>query len=423
MGSNHSTESNYKSEMNSKDKMQMLCMKNGTTAEGYNRRREPRNIKHSSTESATNGGHSGILYPPPGAPPAGLKPRPAKLPEKPEQQAGKQNKPSPRGEDKEEKFMEGLRSDLLPFVLAGAPVTYADALNRVVYIDEGLLNMHSRSNRQLGKGIPGSINNNNWDFKEMGIDQLGFQSVQLGYLKILQMGNADPNNPKYGPLNPYIPFRSTTIGKSIVAIDPIAMRTSWRSNSDIANSIGYPRMSASGESSTTMHRLLHASGSHPITPPDDPKHDNFSLLKIATSLVTSNTTGTSLELKSRSSHSQQKTLLNSHKNLRIHSFIAFPLQRQLRPPNWYQSKSYSRRSQRYQSRSKQRWKSTEIYRRSLRMNSIYRGFTGENYEKYWVQNTISVDQHLQVGCAAAERCGRYQQTTPTSDARAGFLID
>ncbi|KZV17119.1 hypothetical protein F511_19592 [Dorcoceras hygrometricum] len=35
--------------------------------------------------------------------------------------------------------------------------------------------------------------------------------------------------------------------------------------------IGYPRMSASGESSTTMHRLLHASGSHPILPPNDPK--------------------------------------------------------------------------------------------------------------------------------------------------------
>ncbi|KZV45558.1 hypothetical protein F511_36875 [Dorcoceras hygrometricum] len=79
---------------------------------------------------------------------------------------------------------------------------------------------------------------------------------------------------QYGPFNPYIPIRSTTIGKSRVAIDPIAMRTSWRSNSDItsATSIGYPRMSARGESSTTMHRLLHASGSHPIPPPDDPKY-------------------------------------------------------------------------------------------------------------------------------------------------------
>ncbi|KZV36644.1 hypothetical protein F511_38496 [Dorcoceras hygrometricum] len=39
----------------------------------------------------------------------------------------------------------------------------------------------------------------------------------------------------YGPFNPNIPIRSTTIGKSRVAIDPIAMHTSWRSNSDIAS--------------------------------------------------------------------------------------------------------------------------------------------------------------------------------------------
>ncbi|KZV39143.1 Mechanosensitive channel of small conductance-like 10 isoform 1 [Dorcoceras hygrometricum] len=84
---------------------------------------------------------------------------------------------------------------------------------------------------------------------------------------------------QYGPFNPYIPIRSTTIGKSRVAIDPIAMHTSWRSNSDIMSvtSIGYPRMSASGESSTTMHRLLHASGSHPIPTPYDPKNPISSL--------------------------------------------------------------------------------------------------------------------------------------------------
>ncbi|KZV27753.1 hypothetical protein F511_16897 [Dorcoceras hygrometricum] len=40
---------------------------------------------------------------------------------------------------------------------------------------------------------------------------------------------------RYGPFNPYIPIRSTIIGKSRVAKDPIAMRTSWRSNSDIAS--------------------------------------------------------------------------------------------------------------------------------------------------------------------------------------------
>ncbi|KZV22166.1 hypothetical protein F511_27336 [Dorcoceras hygrometricum] len=39
----------------------------------------------------------------------------------------------------------------------------------------------------------------------------------------------------YGPFNTYITIRSTTIGKSRVAKDPIAMHTSWRSNSDIAS--------------------------------------------------------------------------------------------------------------------------------------------------------------------------------------------
>ncbi|KZV22458.1 putative leucine-rich repeat receptor-like protein kinase [Dorcoceras hygrometricum] len=102
---------------------------------------------------------------------------------------------------------------------------------------------------------------------------------------------------QYGPFYTYIPIRSTTIGKSRVAIDPITMHTSWRSNSDItsvtrqihlpkthpvlwseiyhtivsSNNIGYPRMRASGESSTMKHRLLHASGPHPIPPPNDPK--------------------------------------------------------------------------------------------------------------------------------------------------------
>ncbi|KZV43264.1 putative sucrose-phosphate synthase 1 [Dorcoceras hygrometricum] len=39
---------------------------------------------------------------------------------------------------------------------------------------------------------------------------------------------------QYGPFNTYISIRSTTIGKSRVARDPITMHTSWRSNSDIA---------------------------------------------------------------------------------------------------------------------------------------------------------------------------------------------
>ncbi|KZV44697.1 hypothetical protein F511_34033 [Dorcoceras hygrometricum] len=41
------------------------------------------------------------------------------------------------------------------------------------------------------------------------------------------------------------------------------------------DSIGYPRMKAGGESSTTKHRLLHASGPHPIPPPNDPKTNQY----------------------------------------------------------------------------------------------------------------------------------------------------
>ncbi|KZV49091.1 Dihydroflavonol-4-reductase [Dorcoceras hygrometricum] len=45
---------------------------------------------------------------------------------------------------------------------------------------------------------------------------------------------------QYGHIYTYIPIRSTTIGKSRVAIDPIAMHTSWRSNSDIATKCAAP---------------------------------------------------------------------------------------------------------------------------------------------------------------------------------------
>ncbi|KZV52440.1 hypothetical protein F511_32153 [Dorcoceras hygrometricum] len=40
---------------------------------------------------------------------------------------------------------------------------------------------------------------------------------------------------QYCPFNTYIPIRSTTIGESRVARDPITMHTSWRSNSDITS--------------------------------------------------------------------------------------------------------------------------------------------------------------------------------------------
>ncbi|KZV50343.1 hypothetical protein F511_36265 [Dorcoceras hygrometricum] len=58
----------------------------------------------------------------------------------------------------------------------------------------------------------------------------------------------------------------------------VAPESQFRTCPSDHDNIGYPRMSASGESSTTMHRLLHASGSHPILPPNDPKLSCLSLV-------------------------------------------------------------------------------------------------------------------------------------------------
>ncbi|KZV47843.1 hypothetical protein F511_31667 [Dorcoceras hygrometricum] len=55
----------------------------------------------------------------------------------------------------------------------------------------------------------------------------------------------------------------------------VAPESQFRTCPSDHDSIGYPRMSASGESSTTMHRLLHASGSHPIPPHNDPKTNQY----------------------------------------------------------------------------------------------------------------------------------------------------
>ncbi|KZV38662.1 hypothetical protein F511_34788 [Dorcoceras hygrometricum] len=57
---------------------------------------------------------------------------------------------------------------------------------------------------------------------------------------------------QYGPFNTYIPIRSTTIGKSRVARDPITMHTSWRSNSDI----------------TSVTRQTHLPKTHPVLWPE-----------------------------------------------------------------------------------------------------------------------------------------------------------
>ncbi|KZV25082.1 histone-lysine N-methyltransferase [Dorcoceras hygrometricum] len=85
---------------------------------------------------------------------------------------------------------------------------------------------------------------------------------------------------QYGPFNSYIPIRSMTIGYPRMRASGESSTTKHRllhasgpHPIPLPNdpNIGYPRMSASGESSTTMHRLLNASESHPIPTPYDPK--------------------------------------------------------------------------------------------------------------------------------------------------------
>ncbi|KZV19875.1 poly [Dorcoceras hygrometricum] len=50
----------------------------------------------------------------------------------------------------------------------------------------------------------------------------------------------------------------------------VTQKSQFRTCPTDHDNIGYPRVKASGESSTTKHRLLHASGPHPIPPPNDP---------------------------------------------------------------------------------------------------------------------------------------------------------
>ncbi|KZV49395.1 hypothetical protein F511_29303 [Dorcoceras hygrometricum] len=70
----------------------------------------------------------------------------------------------------------------------------------------------------------------------------------------------------------------------------VAPESQFRTCPSDHDSIGYPRMSASGESSTTMHRLPHASESHPIPTPDDPNRrgDEGSFLAVGNPFQTFN---------------------------------------------------------------------------------------------------------------------------------------
>ncbi|KZV56876.1 hypothetical protein F511_26118 [Dorcoceras hygrometricum] len=226
----------------------------------------------------------------------------------------------------------------------------------------------------------------------MGIDQLGFQSVQLGYLKILQMGNIDPNNTKAGKrirgpsaitarclsdknnqsvttlmIALYLSGMTHLSAGHNVALSQFYLNRSHQGTATSACSNFLPRWSrptqqglpwSSNPEAQTYRRKLYSTvvRTHKLTDSSrslsnvDSSHltgiNRKSYSRLSSTppsrskqrRVTPNTAGTSLELKSRSSNVQEKTLLNCRENTQAHRFFALPLQRRLKPPNWYQSK-------------------------------------------------------------------------------------
>ncbi|KZV49869.1 hypothetical protein F511_32290 [Dorcoceras hygrometricum] len=91
---------------------------------------------------------------------------------------------------------------------------------------------------------------------------------------------------QYGPFNPYIPIRSTTIGKSRVAIDSIAMHKSWRSNSDITSvtrpkNLKFQNRSKPGPTSHTGPKTSRAARDRPEPNPRRNQTSRHDIRKLA----------------------------------------------------------------------------------------------------------------------------------------------
>ncbi|KZV30927.1 galactose oxidase-like [Dorcoceras hygrometricum] len=251
MGSNPSTERNYKTAVNSKNKMQMLCMRKETTAQ---RNLQQKYVAMFYLNDTTHGRRQQL------------------------RDLALDNNSLQEWYRKEE-LLE--RSPTLPRTYQTTVGNDGNSLEKLTVNSTRVRrtevdnqdNIPLRIQLAVGPQPLWLRNHNSGLAHRIMVKRLETSSHDpLGITDSVCKNQLVVVSVLYGPFNPYIPIRSMTIGKSRVAIDPIAMHTSWRSNSDIASvtSIGYQRMSASGESSTTMHRLLHASGSHPIPTPYDP---------------------------------------------------------------------------------------------------------------------------------------------------------
>ncbi|KZV46680.1 disease resistance protein [Dorcoceras hygrometricum] len=213
----------------------------------------------------------------------------------------------------------------------------------------------------------------------MGIDQLKFQSVQLGYLKILQLGNTDPNNKsrkrKYECINrenhQSVIFRLVSHHSSVV----------FRHNQSVGHH--YDDSVGPFRHDTSVCRSQRGSILAAQLVPSILKFyldRSYSVTEIpaySTSFLHwSRPTQQGLPRSSNPEANTNRRLLYSavartHKSAAPSRFSSNVNSSHLTGIN---RKRNSRRAQRHQSRSKPRRKSMTINRIRLRMNSIYRGF-------------------------------------------------
>ncbi|KZV22640.1 zinc finger protein 93 [Dorcoceras hygrometricum] len=181
----------------------------------------------------------------------------------------------------------------------------------------------------------------------MGIDQLGFQSVQPGYLKILQMGNADPNITKAGKEYEIL-LRHGSFNCSNCFLT--GHGTHNRRNCPGAKSVKASQYSAQILASTTYCLRPRAQIWFYLSQ---------QLLTTRTKLKTARNTYPEAHRHRRTLYSTvaktHQLTTSSHSLSNVEPGFLTGINR----------KSYSRRAQRHQSRSKQRRKSTAIYRRRV----------------------------------------------------------
>ncbi|KZV32487.1 ABC transporter B family member [Dorcoceras hygrometricum] len=225
----------------------------------------------------------------------------------------------------------------------------------------------------------------------MGIDQLGFQSVQLGYLKILQMDNVDPNNTKARKEYEVKPQPANQLAVNLNrASIPAECINRGNHRSVIIRPVSHHSSVFFRHNQSVRHH------SDDIIVPF--RHDtsvcrsqrgSISAKKLLTARTKKTARNTYPE-----AHTHRRTLystvVKTHQLTVSSRFLSNVESGFLTGINW---KSYSRRAQRHQYPSKQRRKSTAIYRRRVRMNSNYRGFTGENDEEYQEGYTRRFDVH------------------------------